>query len=64
MIHPSDPYTFAATDLEVAALVVFSISTLYREKDKVGNIDDTLKEYPKAVKFYCFPARKEVGVVG
>lgn len=34
--NPSDPYTFLAEDLEVASLVVFSISTLYGAEAKVG----------------------------
>ena len=40
LINPSDPYTFIASDLEVAALVVFSISTLYgaESKDRDGNV--------------------------
>lgn len=35
--NPSDPYTFIADDLEVAALVVFSISTLYGAVGKEGD---------------------------
>lgn len=34
--NPSDPYTFLAEDLEVAALTVFSISTLYGAEPKDG----------------------------
>lgn len=34
--NPSDPYTFLAEDLEVAALTVFSISTLYGAEAKEG----------------------------
>lgn len=34
--NPSDPYTFFAEDLEVASLVVFSISTLYGAEAKEG----------------------------
>lgn len=34
--NPSDPYTFIASDLEVAALVVFSISTMYGAEAKEG----------------------------
>ena len=34
LINPSDPYTFLADDLEVAALVVFSVSTLYGAEPK------------------------------
>ncbi len=36
LINPSDPYTFIAPDKEVAALVVFTISTLYGAKSKDG----------------------------
>ena len=34
--NPSDPYTFLAADFEVAALTVFSISTLYGADAKEG----------------------------
>ena len=37
LINPSDPYTFIAPDKEVAALVVFTISTLYGAKSKDGS---------------------------
>lgn len=36
LANPSDPYTFVADDLETAALVVFSISTLYGAEAKEG----------------------------
>lgn len=32
LINPSDPYTFIASDLEVAALTVFLLSTMYGAK--------------------------------
>lgn len=34
LINPSDPYTFLAPDLEVAALVVFLLGTMYGAKSK------------------------------
>lgn len=37
LINPSDPYTFIAPDKEVAALAVFTISTLYGAKSKDGS---------------------------
>lgn len=37
LINPSDPYTFIAEDFETAALVVFSLSTMYGAKSKDGN---------------------------
>lgn len=39
LINPSDPYTFVAEDLETAALVVFSISTLFGAEPKDGGED-------------------------
>lgn len=36
LINPSDPYTFLAPDLEVAALVVFSLGTMYGAEAKDG----------------------------
>lgn len=36
LANPSDPYTFVADDLETAALVVFSISSLYGAEAKEG----------------------------
>ena len=39
LINPSDPYTFLADDLETAALVVFSLSTMYGAESKDGDIN-------------------------
>lgn len=36
LINPSDPYTFLAVDLEVAALTVFCISTAYGAESEDG----------------------------
>lgn len=36
LINPSDPYTFLAENKEVAALVVFSLSTMYGAKSQDG----------------------------
>lgn len=36
LINPSDPYTFLADDLETAALVVFSLSTMFGAESKDG----------------------------
>lgn len=36
LINPSDPYTFVADDLEIAALVVFSLGTAYGAEPKDG----------------------------
>ena len=40
LINPSDPYTFLAKDKEVAALVVFALSTSYgaESKDKTSDV--------------------------
>lgn len=37
LINPSDPYTFLAVDLEVAALTVFCISTAYSAESQDGD---------------------------
>ena len=37
LINPSDPYTFLAEDLETAALLVFSLSTMYGAKTEDGS---------------------------
>lgn len=39
LANPSDPYTFLADDLETAALVVFSISTMYGATNKEGKVE-------------------------
>lgn len=38
LANPSDPYTFAADDLETAALVVFMLSTAYGANTKNGEV--------------------------
>lgn len=40
LINPSDPYTFMADDLEIAALVVFTFGTAYGAKPKDGGEQD------------------------
>lgn len=50
--NPSDPYTFLAVDLEVAALVVFSISTLYGAEPKEGEGDVPIFLFGGAVEWY------------
>lgn len=52
LINPSDPYTFIATDLEVAALVVFSISTLYGAEPKEGDGDVPVFIFGGAAEWY------------
>ena len=39
LINPSDSYTFIAPDAEVAALVVFSLSTMYAAKSEDGKTE-------------------------
>ena len=39
LINPSDPYTFIAPDLEVAALTVFLLSTMYGAKSEDGELE-------------------------
>ena len=50
--NPSDPYTFMAADLEVAALVVFSISTLYGAESKEGDGDVPIFIFGGAAEWY------------
>lgn len=54
LINPSDPYTFVAEDLEIAALVVFTFGTAYGAKPKDGGEDVPifLWETGGAVKWY------------
>lgn len=40
LINPSDPYTFIAEDLEVAALTVFSLTTLFGAKPKDSGAEE------------------------
>lgn len=50
--NPSDPYTFLASDLEVAALTVFSISTLYGAEAREGGGNVPIFLFGGAVEWY------------
>lgn len=52
LINPSDPYTFLAESEEVAALVVFSISTAYGAKSKDESIEIPVFIFGGAVEWY------------
>jgi hypothetical protein len=50
--NPSDPYTFIAEDLETAALLVFSISTMYGAEAKDGSADVPIFIFGGAKEWY------------
>lgn len=52
LINPSDPYTFLAESEEVAALVVFSISTAYGAKSKDKSIEIPVFIFGGAAEWY------------
>lgn len=52
LINPSDPYTFIAEDLEVAALVVLTFGTSYGAKPKEGTDRVPILMFTDAEKWY------------
>lgn len=52
LINPSDPYTFIADDLEIAALVIFTFGTAYGAKPKDGGEDVPIFLFGGALEWY------------
>lgn len=52
LINPSDPYTFIASSNEVAALVVFLLSTSYGAKAKDGSFEVPIFMFGGAAEWY------------